>query len=635
MSPDWRRLPHALPATSSFSDPCKILNSRIFHSTILSIFFRAVHTRDVSEHLLALAVFLLEIAVETSDDVGSGTGDRAPPALAAVVESSSGPGYHGYGTGRHEPPKLFHCYPTDNLSCNLRHVVKKVSLKSRDPQVITSSYRSNPFYSDLDFEVEADPEQSMRMIGQGDPEGDEATGGAGLGMGAHSRRNVSQALVPMRVPGMEVALPPDLSVVAETGVVIRQDSNEDDLLREGNHAMDMSPPAALDFHFPLQQITLPESGMEVAIRRDLLLAETNNMGAIAGGAGGGANASATPPAGASNEMFSPTTPTGSGMLLPFQRVQPVAVPSSGNMDIVPSNAMGAGGSFTSGVSGSGTGRRMNYETGGARKRSVDIAIGGSNKDELHLDESILSLLLKLHSQLSGTLDSFSLSDGEDQSSDDDSTMDVDCNEASTSMAAAESTALAERGRSKRNYKNIHVSSSRIGDGPFFIGNLLRKIAKQDEQCAQSIDDIRARLWPNQREKQAEAKAREAKEKEERRKKARERQQKMMQDFANKQKLFMQSAAASSSGMGYGPEDEDDEELYEEQPREKEYDCIICNCTTPSTESNPIGLVVLVESSGIVGHRRRIAERLPLPLNAEDESRLAQIASCSARNELLQ
>ncbi|XP_016997606.2 E3 ubiquitin-protein ligase Ubr3 isoform X2 [Drosophila takahashii] len=643
------RLPQALPATSSFSDPCKILNSRVFHSTILSIFFRAVHTRDVSEHLLALAVFLLEIAVETSDDVGSGPGDRAPPALAAMVESSGGPGYHGYGSGRQEPPKLFQCYPTDNLSCNLRHVVKKVSLKSRDPQVITSSYRSNPFYSDLDFDVEADPEsQSMRMIGHVDSEGDEATGGGGggggvanLGPGTLSRRNVSQALVPMRVPGMEVALPPDLSVVAETGVVIRQDSNDDELLREGDHAMDMSPAAALDFHFPLQQITLPESGMEVAIRRDLLLAETNNMGAIGGGGGGGgANPSATTPGVASNEMFSPTTPTGSGMLLPFQRVQPVAVPSSSvNMDIVPSNALGAGGSFTSGVSGGGggTGRRMNYETGGARKRSVDIAIGGSNKDELHLDESILSLLLKLHSQLSGTLDSFSLSDGEEQSQsgEDSSSMDVDCNEASTS-----STALAERGRSRRkNYKNIHVSASRIGDGPFFIGNLLRKIAKQDEQCALSIDDIRARLWPNQRERQAEAKARETKEKEERRKKARERQQKMMQDFANKQKQFMQSAAAAASSMDYGPEDEDDEELlYEEQPREKEYDCIICNCTTPSTESNPIGLVVLVESSGIVGHRRRIAERLPLPLNVEDEDRLRHSTRLAAefgrRTELL-
>ncbi|KAH8281298.1 hypothetical protein KR018_008288, partial [Drosophila ironensis] len=681
------RLPQSLPENSSFSDPCRILNSRVFHSTILSIFFRAVHTRDVSEHLLALAVFLLEVAVESSEDVGGGggavrsgiagmlgsrgagggAGDRASTmAAAAVVESSStsGIGYHhGYGPGRQEPPKLFQCYPTDNLSCNLRHLVKKVSLKSRDPQVVTSSYRSNPFFSDVDFDVESDPDQALRMIGHGDSESDDASvgGGAaggvmigpGSGAGAMSRRSVSQALVPMRMPGMEVALPPDLSVVPETGVVIRQESNDDELLPDGDHAMDMSPAAAIDFHFPLQQITLPESGMEVAIRRDLLLAETNNGGgAMGGGVAGaiGGTAGALVAAGnaqagnATNEMFSPITPTGSGMLLPFQRVQPVAVPS--NMDIVPSNALGAGSSFGSGVSGSGGGRRMTFEAGGARKRSVDIAIGGGgNKDDLHLDESILSLLLKLHSQLSGTLDSFSLSDCEDKACGADTPMDLDSMDvaSTSSAAAAESTALAERGArgasgTSRSYTNIRVSSSRIGDGPFFIGNLLRKIGKRDGLCAQAIDDIRARLWPNQREKQAEAKARETKEKEERRKRARERQQKMMQDFANKQKQFMQSAAAAASNVEYGLEDEEEDDLYEEQPREKEYDCIICNCTTSSTESNPIGLVVLVESSGIVGHRRRLADRLPLPLNVDDEYRLAHSTRLAAefgrRTELL-
>lgn len=35
---------------------------------------------------------------------------------------------------------------------------------------------------------------------------------------------------------------------------------------------------------------------------------------------------------------------------------------------------------------------------------------------------------------------------------------------------------------------------------------------------------------------------------------------------------------------------------EEQPHEKEYDCIICNTTSPSAEENPIGLVVLVQVS---------------------------------------
>ncbi|GBP04994.1 E3 ubiquitin-protein ligase Ubr3 [Eumeta japonica] len=79
---------------------------------------------------------------------------------------------------------------------------------------------------------------------------------------------------------------------------------------------------------------------------------------------------------------------------------------------------------------------------------------------------------------------------------------------------------------------------------------------------------------------------------------------------------MQTAAANNMDAGMGMR-----RIYLKSNPRKEYDCIICNCTSPSTESNPIGLVVLVESSGIVGHRRRISERLPLPLSPEDEERL--------------
>jgi E3 ubiquitin-protein ligase UBR3 len=166
----------------------------------------------------------------------------------------------------------------------------------------------------------------------------------------------------------------------------------------------------------------------------------------------------------------------------------------------------------------------------------------------------------------------------------------------------------DAGESSQLYPNS--TELRIGDGPYFIGNLLRKIAKADEKCAQSVNEIRQRLWPNQRERQAEQQAREAKEKEERTKRARERQQKMMEEFANKQKQFMANEGKTMDTM--------DEEIDEEEAREKEYDCMICNCTGPSTESNPIGLVVLVESSSIVGHRRKTPNRFPLPVCDEDK-----------------
>lgn len=587
------RLPR--PVGAAFSDPCRILNSRVFHSTILSILYRAVHSRDVSEHLLALAIFLLEIAIETSEDTKSAGSDKA-----AVVECEDQhkPCYP-FGM-RRDPPKLFKCYPTDNLSCNLRHVVSKISLKSQEPQVTPAHYRSNPFYSDADFDI--DDNHSMDITPAW---GYDRSLSVVHSASAPSPTTTSTAIVPMRLQNMEVALPADLSVVPETGLVIRQDSQEDDSLREIENASGSTSPAmeAMEYRFSLQPITMTaeNTGMEVVLRDGQAPGPSNTTATQQG----------TPQTQRQNQsdMFPPTTPNTMSSLIPFPRVQPVAVPST-NMDIIPSNP---------GVLGVGR-TRLAYEVSN-RKRSVENAIDGHSKDDVIIDESILTLLLKLHSQLSGTLDSFSVADDDHEEEEKEtatpsssSAMDVDSEDSAEPSTSSAAAAVASSQMKKR---NIKVSDSRIGDGPFFIGNLLRKIAKHDELCAQNIDEIRRKLWPNQREKQAEARVREAKKKEERRKRARERQMKMMQEFANKQKEFMQTAAATNMDAGM----EEEEELYEEQPREKEYDCIICNCTTPSTETNPIGLVVLVESSGIVGHRRRISERLPLPLSPEDEERL--------------
>lgn len=594
------RLPR--PVGPAFTDPCRILSSRVFHSTILSILYRAVHSRDVSEHLLALAIFLLEIAIETTEDSTSTGNDNAAVVECEDQHSNS----YRFGM-RRDPPKLFKCYPTDNLSCNLRHVVTKISLKSQEPQVTAAHYRSNPFYPDVDYDLDDHTAGAMDITPAWGYDNIARNLSVVHSTSVPNATTTSTAIVPMRLQNMEVALPADLSVVPETGLVIRQDSQDDDSLREVGNAIEdtgaNSP--GMEFRFSLQPITMADTGMEVVLREGQTPGTSTNIPNQAMIQQGPTNQRQT-----QSEMFPPTTPNSIGSLIPFPRVQPVAVPST-NMDIVPSNP-------TLGV---GTlGARRAYEAGN-RKRTVENAIDGLSKDEVVIEESILSLLLKLHSQLSGTLDSFSCTDAEDEMEevsdmkDTSSAMEVDSDgsaEPSTSSAAA---AAASSSHTKK--RNIKVSDSRIGDGPYFIGNLLRKISKHDEICAQNIDEIRRKLWPNQREKQAEAKAREAKEKEERRKRARERQQKMMQEFANKQKEFMQTAAANNMDAGM----EEEEDFYEEQPREKEYDCIICNCTTPSTESNPIGLVVLVESSGIVGHRRRISERLPLPLTPEDEEKL--------------
>lgn len=131
----------------------------------------------------------------------------------------------------------------------------------------------------------------------------------------------------------------------------------------------------------------------------------------------------------------------------------------------------------------------------------------SQPPTIRIGESIISLLLKLHSQLSGMPDSFNL----------DSV-------ASTSEA-----------------ENSDRPESRIGDGPYFIGQLLKKIAKLDPMCRNSIVETKNKLWPRMQECEDEQRERELREKEERRRRAKEHQQKVMEDFANKQRQFMEKA----------------------------------------------------------------------------------------------
>lgn len=53
---------------------------------------------------------------------------------------------------------------------------------------------------------------------------------------------------------------------------------------------------------------------------------------------------------------------------------------------------------------------------------------------------------------------------------------------------------------------------------------------------------------------------------------------------------------------------------------QEYDCVICNQSTASTDDKPMGLVVLVQATSVVGHRRRqgFGDRVVLPTCDEEK-----------------
>ncbi|XP_055526440.1 E3 ubiquitin-protein ligase Ubr3 [Wyeomyia smithii] len=620
--------PFRLPSSCGkvYSDPASVLSSRVLHAMLLAILYRAVHTLSVSEHMLALAVFLLEMAVcncETNRDSGSELECRG---------SSTGSRRRVSEENREPVPELLNCYPSNCLVENLKMTIQRISLIPGEPQVLPANYQNQStgtptFDSDVEWEL-SESETLPMLVGSVDNE-------------------YEQHLT----SGGEVAIPQDLSVVRGNSIARRMDDDDDEdmermlvddsipslpttqrpaltLAEYHNNNNDSISEASIGGRLPLpapaspgsdgSTVVIPrvtseiynESSMELVIRHDFPLVPTQNL------AVNETTRTTTP----DMTMFSSSVPINAGLMLPFNRVQPVAVPRRPQLPAPAANTTTtvANAASANSTTAGGANYQLVHQTPGRlrhKRRNID-ALGETahEPDTVRIEESILSLLLKLHTQLSGALDSFSLEDDDDAAESDNVVMDHDDESSSSSQQ-------------QQTQKRIKVSESRIGDGPFFIGNLLRRIARLDESCARRIDEIRHALWPNQRERQAEQKAREAKEREERSKRAKERQKKLMEEFASRQKAFMEQAAASKMDCFEG--DEDDEEEMIEMPREKEYDCIICNTTEPSTESKPIGLVVLVESSSIVGHRRKEHDRCPLPINDDDKIRLERNVKMSS------
>jgi len=157
-------------------------------------------------------------------------------------------------------------------------------------------------------------------------------------------------------------------------------------------------------------------------------------------------------------------------------------------------------------------------------------------------ESIISLLLKLHSQLSGVPDSYNPEQSAILDTAEASSSNSSNGSSSSSCSSSSNSSSNNNGSNGSSSTSLSSSESRIGDGPFCISQLLRKIAELDPMCKKSIVEIRNKLWPRMQEcEEDEQRERENREREERRRRAKERQQKLMAEFANKQKQFMEKA----------------------------------------------------------------------------------------------
>ncbi|KAI0233528.1 E3 ubiquitin-protein ligase UBR3 [Lamellibrachia satsuma] len=155
------------------------------------------------------------------------------------------------------------------------------------------------------------------------------------------------------------------------------------------------------------------------------------------------------------------------------------------------------------------------------------------------------------------------------------------------------------------------TESRIGDGLFFVGNLLDKICRLSEECSRFVIETYRRNVPEQVENDVED--RELSDREERRRRVRERQQKLMAEFASKQKEFMEKVLVDEEEGQFDSEAEQDKGANSATGKQM-YDCVICNQATASTGDRPLGLVALLQPTSVLGHSQHCEDPAELPVS---------------------
>lgn len=520
----WPPFRHPVPVSSNYDDPRLVLRSKVFHAMIYIILYKSVNGHNVSENVMALAIYLLEMAVMSAQ-----VPDKASNPLCQYTSGES--------SRVIKDMDLSSWFTSDDLSENLRTVVPRVVLMQETEHSSISSE-----YCDFDWEVQGEMTEVASSLMLDDSVVENALALAFETVDANNDTMGESASLPA-LPSTNVEY--SMAVVPEDGIVAIPRGNSDEIL-----------------------ITSPQRALPPSIEESMALAlesppsPHHHLGQPA-----------LPPV--------PTVPAvlAGNEVIPVQHLDLDTIyPRSTRSEIVTTEIV---------PSTSNTQRHLRHR---------DPQVGSSHPQTmLRLGESIISLLLKLHSQLSGVPDSY-YPDSQEPN-------DV---EAMSSSAEPE-------------------KESRIGDGPYFISQLLKKIENLDPMCRDSINETRNRLWPRMQEYEDEQREREYLEREEKKRRAKERQQQVMAEFANKQKQFMEKAMEIDEAEASGT-DWDSEENQNKLISKKEYDCVICNQTTHSSEDKPMGLVVLVQATSVLGHERRHPERLVLRISDEELSQPSEATS---------
>ncbi|ROT84089.1 putative E3 ubiquitin-protein ligase UBR3 isoform X1 [Penaeus vannamei] len=515
------RLPS--PVTSPYTDPQRVIACRSFHAVLLVLLYKALNETSSTDHLLALTVYLLELTVEYQAKHHSQSGEL----VAAQF-------YENVTEEVDDRPDGQFCkwFLTDDIFTNANTVVSRVDLNPT-PSISSSS----------DGELDGS-----------DLEMDELEGG-------EPRLALHGAPRPRPLPsGSELVLYQEAaSAVVPTG---ETPTTPDTPTQDHLSPLALPPPTTGNMLVPVTQSGSPgvaaQASLPAPVQFPPLLAGTE-----VGRRGGGGRSSSSSSPSCSNRRHH-----GRSYVVPHPLHLRSRRPAGPAKALLPA---GGDGSMPPSVQTSPPTPELSHFSSLPQLDSGDEYIA--------VEESIISLLIKLHSKLTGKPNSY-----------------------------------------RPNFDES--SDSRIGDGPFFIAKLLNKIGRYEPSARQGILDTISRIYCKREEDSSASSEEEARAREEKRKRAKERQKRVMAEFAFRQRQFMEqnkaeAAEAEASGN-------DAMEVEEEQPeRHKEYDCVICNQSIPSTPERPVGLVVLLQATSVLGHRTSQQKPFSVPTSDSERTRLKQ------------
>lgn len=544
------------PDTEKFLDPRVLLFSKVLHSVIFTILYKALYVCDVTDQVLALTIHLVEMALNFPSANASGHAMPNIPSEDSTDLLISDQKYSEW-------------YNSDSILVNFNTLITNVTVPTNAEESLANRSiagdSNHPSVEEMEvlFSSSDDSDDAEYMSADDD------------------------------VPN-DLMMNSDSSALATVGISETASSSSSNTFRsiEGAPPTPSLPSSHVPLALPSTSVTpltpAPASSTSSALVPLLNLPSNASTNASTSSTPASSPVNLGPPA-IPGPSTSPNTSTGGAMMRMNPSVQRRLRRMMRRMN---SRAL-----------------QLDTEVGQVGRRSAPVTLSSEFHDSDLMSDFIRAIPLSPHSSNSARNTPFN------------SSAIISVNESILSLLLKLHSKFTNEADS---YKPAPIEESRIGNGVLFVSRVLNTYVHLNATSGRkAINDWRQRIWPPQTPFSDQASTSTddqsdgfthgtnlRNELEERRRKAKERQQKLMAEFAKKQRDFLvkmesegvnETASDTASDTAEGSSTETHASMTSDVFKPKEYECVICNHTTPSTQSSLIGMVALLQSTSVLAH----------------------------------